>query len=295
MCLWFLGIWFSTFDFDLSHRIEFLPCGRVIHDLTTRLTKSVFESDNFQRRSAGSCDYSGWRQRGVMRGPSVGALSARFNPEHQVSKIGHMDFSILGHVTFRVISSDFSETAMRGECPVQVNSIRLFPVWQISPEFALDFTFIYRQISTSFWIIGSQLISIISFNMHLSAPGNSFFTNCLIYENAVSRNRIDELRSSDGIMPYLLTFDSHMCSTYLSLWLDSSSWITFCGQLIIDWKSQLVDTTTSWCTERDICDGVCKRRKIVENHQKCQSVLVFSARLELLSQVSENDRITFVL
>ena len=67
----------------------------------------------------------------------------------------------------------------------------------------------------------------------LPAPQEALFLSTwLIHLDTVSRYRIDELRSSDGIMPCLLTYDSHMCSTCLSLWLDSSSRIKFCGQLI---------------------------------------------------------------
>ena len=138
-----------------------------------------------------------------------------------------------------------------------------------------------------------------TFNMPPGAPGNSFFTKCLIHVNAVSRCRIDELRSLDGIIPSFLTSESHMYSTCLSLWLDSSSRVKSYGQLMSIYnvinrsKKFFFDITTSRCAKRGICDGVCERRKMVQNYQKCQSVLVFSAWLESLNQVSENDRTTF--
>ena len=100
-------------------------------------------------------------------------------------------------------------------------------------------------------------------------------------------------------MPCLLTCDYHMCSTCLSLWLDSSSRIKFYGQLVSIYNviNRLKKSAFRY-------DNFSMRQtwylswrpwtsEIVENHKKCQSVLVFSAWLESLNQVSENDRTTF--
>ena len=57
-----------------------------------------------------------------------------------------------------------------------------------------------------------------NFQICLPAPQVALFLSTwLIHLDTVSRYRIDELRSSDGIMPCLLTSDSRICSTCLSL------------------------------------------------------------------------------
>ena len=87
--------------------MELIRCSQILQGVATRLTKSVFGSDNFQRRNARPRDFHRSRLRGVPRGPSVGGVGATFDPENQVSRTGHVDFPILGNVTSRMIKSDF--------------------------------------------------------------------------------------------------------------------------------------------------------------------------------------------
>ena len=139
------------FWLELSHRIEFIPCVRVLHVVTSRVVKSVFESDNFHMCNARWCDSRAWRSMSVNRGPSVGALGVRFDPENQVFRTGHVDFPILGNITYRMVKSDFHDDAICRKCCDQVNSPRFHPWWQIYAEFTVDCCKIYRQISPSFW------------------------------------------------------------------------------------------------------------------------------------------------
>ena len=107
--------------------MELIRCGQILQDVTIRLARSVFESDNFQRRSARPHDFHRSRLRGVMRGPSVGGVGATFDPENQVSRTGHVGFPILGNVTSRVVKSDFPEDAMRAKCPDVLNCSQILP------------------------------------------------------------------------------------------------------------------------------------------------------------------------
>ena len=93
----------------------------------SRLTKSVFDSDNFHRRSAGSYDSRERCSRGVHMGPSVGGLGVTFDPGNQVSRTGHVDFRILGNVTSRVVKSDFHDEAIRAKCPDVLNCHQILP------------------------------------------------------------------------------------------------------------------------------------------------------------------------
>ena len=102
-------------------------CVQVLRDVTSRLTKSVFEFDNFQRRSVRSRDFRRSRLRGVPKGPSVGGVGATFDPENQVSRTGHVDFPILGNVASRVVESDFPDEAMRAKCSDLLNSSEKSP------------------------------------------------------------------------------------------------------------------------------------------------------------------------
>ena len=107
--------------------MELIRCSQILQGVTIRLARSVFESDNFQRRSARSRDSRRSRLRGVPRGPSVGGLGATFDPENQVSRTGHVDFLILGNVVSRRMKSDFHEEAMRAKCYSKVNSSQILP------------------------------------------------------------------------------------------------------------------------------------------------------------------------
>ena len=107
--------------------MELIRCSQILQGVTIRLARSVFESDNFQRRSARPRDFRRSRLRGVPRGPSVGGLGVTFDPENQVSRTGHVDFPILGNVTSRMVKSDFREEAMRAKCPGVLNSSQILP------------------------------------------------------------------------------------------------------------------------------------------------------------------------
>ena len=111
----------------MGHRTELIRCGQILQGVAIRLTRFVFESDNFQRRSVRSRDFRISRLRGVPRGPSVGGLGVTFDPENQVSRSGHVDFPILGNVTSRVMKSDFHEEAMRAKCTDKVKNSQMLP------------------------------------------------------------------------------------------------------------------------------------------------------------------------
>ena len=105
----------------------FVRCSKILQGVTIRLARSVFESDNFQRRSARSRDFRRSRLRGVQRSLSVGGLGATFDPENQVSRTGHVGFPILGNVTSRVVKSDFPGEAMGAKCGSVLNCSEIFP------------------------------------------------------------------------------------------------------------------------------------------------------------------------
>ena len=101
--------------------MELIRCSQILQGVTIRLARSVFEFDNFQRRSVRSHDFRRSHIRGIQRGPSVGGVSVTFDPENQVFRTGHMDFQNLRNVISRVMKSDFLDDAMRRECTDVLN------------------------------------------------------------------------------------------------------------------------------------------------------------------------------
>ena len=104
--------------------MELIRCGQILQGVTIRLARSVFESDNFQRRSARPRDFRRSRLRGVPRGSLVGGVGATFDPENQVSRTGIRN---LGNVTSRVVKSDFPDEAMRAKCSDVLNCSQILP------------------------------------------------------------------------------------------------------------------------------------------------------------------------